>query len=168
MRSKLKYTLIIVVFLAGCNSDQLTKHIARKSLKNNQPLVVLRGFVDLCYAENTGMAFSLLSNLSPSLRKSLLVSAPLLITIFFSYFIWRFRVRPFTALLPFILIVSGASGNLLDRMRYGHVVDFIYLHVRDVFHWHIFNIADVLIFVGGLLLILQYGFKRNKHVNENS
>jgi len=167
MKSKLKYTLIFVIFFAGCNSDQRTKYMARESLRNSQPVILLRGFVDLCYAENTGMAFSLLSYLDPPLRRGLLVCVPLVTTICFSLFIWRFRVKHFTALLPFAFILAGAAGNILDRIRYGHVVDFIHFHVRDIFHWPIFNIADVLVFVGGLMLFLQYGFRKNTHINEN-
>jgi signal peptidase II len=51
---------------------------------------------------------------------------------------------------------------------YGHVVDFIHFHIEDIFHWPIFNIADVLLFVGYLILFLQYGFRRNEKLNQKS
>ncbi len=168
MKTKLKYTLIFFVFITGCNSDQLTKHLARETLRHSHPLVVFRGFIDLCYAENTGMAFSLMDNLSPSLRMLLLTCVPLFIVVCFSFLIWHFRTKKFTTLLPFALILSGASGNLFDRLMYGHVVDFIHFHIEDIFHWPIFNIADVLLFVGYLILFLQYGFRRNEKLNQKS
>lgn len=168
MRTKLKYTLLLFVFLAGCNSDQLTKHAARESLKHSQPFVMLIGFAELCYAENPGMAFSLLDNSPPSFRVGFLVAVPLLMMVCVSGLIWRFRTRQFTTILPFVLILSGAAGNLLDRLRYGYVVDFIHFHVRGVFHWPIFNIADCLVFGGALVLFLQYGFRQyNQESNEN-
>ena len=168
MKSKLKYTLIFFIVLAGCNLDQATKHIARESLKDSPPLILFRGFVDFCYAENRGMAFSLLSNLNPPLRKVLAIFVPLLITVCFSCFILRYRAKHFTSLLPFALILSGAAGNLLDRIRYGYVIDFVHFHVHDILHWPIFNMADVLVFMGGLLLVLQYSLNPNKYIREEA
>lgn len=161
MRTILKYILLLLVFMAGCNSDQYTKRLARESLKHNPPLVILTDYVELCYVENTGGAFSLLSHLTPSLRRLLLICIPLITIVFIAYLIWHFRTKPWYLLLPLLLILSGATGNLLDRLRYGYVVDFIHLHVRNVFHWHIFNVADGLIFIGSSIFLLQYVYFRN-------
>lgn len=52
-------------------------------------------------------------------------------------------------------MISGALGNLIDRIRYGYVIDFIHVHIRDVFSWPVFNVADILIVAGIGLLLLQ-------------
>ena len=165
MKTILKYALLLLVFMAGCNSDQYTKYLARESLKHNPPFVILTDYVELCYTENTGAAFSLLSHLTPTLRQPLLICVPLLTILFIAYLIWHFRSKPLYILLPLLLILSGATGNLIDRLRYGYVVDFIHLHVRDVFHWHIFNVADVLILIGSGIFLFQYVFCRNNPSN---
>jgi signal peptidase II len=171
MKTKVKYALILLIFMVGCNSDQFTKHLARESLKHNPPIVILKNFIDLCYAENTGTAFSRLDNLTLPLSLFVLVCVPLLAVLCIAYLIWRFRSKSFNILLPFVLILAGATGNLLDRIRYGHVVDFIHLHLRDVFHWPIFNIADFLLFIGCGMLLFRFIFHRDDQsfqISENN
>lgn len=163
MKSKLKYALICMILVAGCGTDQLSKHVAKEALKGSRPLILCRGFIDLCYAENTGMAFSLLDGLSPDARTQLLTYVPLIIAVGFAGLLYRSRGKPLAALLPLVLILAGASGNLLDRLRCGYVVDFVHFHIRDRFHWPIFNLADALIFLGALLLFCQYGYKQAEH-----
>ena len=165
MKTINKYILLLFVFIAGCSSDQYTKHLARESLKHNRPFVILTDYVELCYAENPGATFSLLSHLTPFLRRSLLICIQFIMILFIAYLIWHFRSKQLYILLPLILLLSGATGNLLDRLRYGYVVDFIHLHVRDVFHWPAFNVADMFLFVGCGIFLLQYAFRRNDQSN---
>ena len=65
-------------------------------------------------------------------------------------------------LLPYLIILGGAVGNLIDRIRYGYVVDFIYFHIRDRFSWPIFNVADILLSVGVGLLLIQLFFLKGE------
>jgi signal peptidase II len=162
MRSKIKYALLFLILVGGCQCDQYTKRLAERSLEHRPPMVLLSGFAELCYAENTGMAFSLLDDLPSAVRRPLLVGIPLLLTSIAAGCFWYFRAKPFFVLLPFALMLAGAAGNLLDRLQYGYVVDFIHLHARDRFHWPIFNVADTLLFVGGALLVLHHSRIRNE------
>lgn len=161
MRSKLKYALLFFVFFAGCNSDQYTKFLAKSKLKDQPPMILHRDVLELCYAENTGVAFSILYDLTPSLRRPLLIGVPLVAVIAIGYFIWQFRTRRFFLLLPLLFIISGAAGNLFDRIRCGYVIDFIHFHFRDVFDWPVFNVADVLLWIGVILLLIQIFFLRS-------
>lgn len=161
MKTKLKYALIFFVFFAGCNSDQYTKYLAKAKLKDKSPLVVFSDYLELCYAENTGAAFSILYDLTPSLRRPLLIGVPLAAVLAVGYFIWCFRRRRFFLLLPLSFIIAGATGNLLDRIRYGYVIDFIHFHIMDVFHWPVFNVADILLWIGTILLLVQIFFLRS-------
>lgn len=69
------------------------------------------------------------------------------------FFAWAVRLRRALPLLAAALILGGAVGNLFDRVRLGYVVDFVHWHYQDRFSWPIFNVADVWIFLGGVLLL---------------
>lgn len=110
-------------------------------------------YLELRYAENCGAAFGMLDEAPAWLRASVFLSAGVLAVIALGTMFVRGNGGPlFAASVP--LIVSGAVGNMVDRVRVGYVVDFIHFHVYDRFEWPTFNVADITITVGvGLLLI---------------
>ncbi|MDD9936284.1 MAG: signal peptidase II [Myxococcales bacterium] len=157
--------LVVVLLAAGC--DQGSKWLAVEALTEVDSLsgflveqhpVVVRELVvhpdyfHLRYAENTGMAFSLLSEV-PQGRALLLVSGSLGMLLVLGL-AWRIRDR--WALLGCALICGGGIGNLLDRARLGYVIDFVSWHYREQFVWPTFNVADALLLVGGVLLALRW------------
>jgi len=104
---------------------------------------------------NTGAAFSLFESIkSPLLVRNMLVGFSVLAILVVIVLLWRMG-RGFTATsFALALILGGAAGNLYDRIRYAHVVDF--LEVRIVhYHWPDFNVADSAIVVGACLLLLE-------------
>jgi len=115
---------------------------------------VLPGFFDLVHTRNTGIAFSMLNDASPLIREWLLpifsvVAVVVIVVIFWKQSRGAVRVR-----LALALIVSGALGNLYDRLVYGYVVDFLDFYIGN-WHWPAFNVADSCITVGAGLLILD-------------
>ena len=158
----IKLLFIVFVLLAGCSADLCTKRFAEKNLKNKPSVCLVEGFLDLRYSENEGLSFSLLSSLPPKIRRPLLSGLQLISTAAVGLFLFFSRRKPFFTLLPLLLVLSGAFGNVLDRLRYGYVVDFIYFHVGKAFSWPIFNIADILIAVGVGLMILQIFGQKEK------
>lgn len=117
------------------------------------PVKVIAGYFDLTYVENPGAAWGLLAGLDGSVRK------PLFLAIYFvaiALVAWVYRrVQPGQRLLAtaLALVLGGAAGNLVDRLRWGHVVDFISWHYHDRLRWPTFNVADAAITVGvGLLM----------------
>jgi signal peptidase II len=113
----------------------------------NQP-VRLAPFFDVIFARNPGISYSLFSATTP-LGRWTLFAFTIVATAALAAWLWSARTRP-TA-LGLGLIVGGALGNAIDRLAYGYVADFYHFHVGS-FSWYIFNVADVAI-VGGVVLI---------------
>lgn len=130
--------------------DQAAKYIAEASLPFGQPVELLP-ILDLYRIYNTGIAFSMLSRFG-GLPLTLLTVA---ITIIVLAFWWRSRDGGRLAAVGFALIVGGAIGNLMDRLRFGYVVDFLLLHIGD---WtlFVFNLADTALTAGPVLLLIAY------------
>lgn len=141
--------LAIIVTTIGC--DQVTKHVASRSLMGGPPRSYLGNAVRLEYAENTGAFLSLGSELPLWARTVLFSAGPALALIagFVAMLRHRWR-RP--ALLGLCLAFAGGFSNLVDRVNHGRVVDFLNVGVGPV-RTGIFNVADMAI-IGGLALLV--------------
>jgi signal peptidase II len=142
--------------LAPCTADAEGHYFMHRSRAD--AIVLVEGYLELRYAENCGAAFSLLDQSPRWLRAGVFMVAGTLAVV---ALMWMF-VRGsggvlFACSVP--LVVSGAIGNMIDRLRLGYVVDFIHFHVRDGFDWPTFNVADSTITVGVALLLLD-GLRR--------
>ncbi|MFQ5767951.1 MAG: signal peptidase II [Acidobacteriota bacterium] len=140
---------VAVLFL-----DQITKSIMTAWLAPRRSLVVLPGLFDLSYVRNPGAVFGLFRSLADPWRSALLTLVPMA-AIFFVFrlasLIPRSRLRPLSALG---LILGGAVGNLVDRIRLGSVIDFLDVYLGR-HHWPAFNVADACICTGVGLLLLE-------------
>lgn len=138
--------------------DWWTKVLAIDHLKNGLPKYYLGGVIRLLYAENTGAWGSMGSNWSPTLRMLFLIVLPLLVLIGMLIYSIFNRDIPKLDLWSYCFIVSGGLGNLIDRIRFGYVVDMLWMGFDYPYaHTNVFNIADVAIMTGfGLLLLTQY------------
>lgn len=135
---------LLTLLLVGC--DHGTKLAAARALPSG-PISLIRGVLELRYAENRDVAFSALSALHlPSPRLGLVALGLAVLTLLVVTFV-RLRDGSRRLDVGFALVLAGAVGNLLDRAVRGFVVDFVHLS-----HWPVFNVADVLIAVGGVLL----------------
>ncbi len=150
-----KLVLIVFVLAGGCQSDLYTKHLATESLRDQPSVPIISGYLDLRYTENEAIAFSLFDSIPQGIKRPLLASLQIIASLAICILLFMWRRRSFFSLLPFALILSGALGNVLDRLRFGYVVDFIHFHIQNHFHWPVFNVADILISIGIGLLILQ-------------
>jgi signal peptidase II len=119
-------------------------------------ITLLREFLDFQYAENCGGAFGLLHGASEAVRKPffLLVTVGAIAFIVFLYRDLERGQKASKWALP--LVLGGAIGNLVDRVRLGYVVDFIHAHWHNRHHWPTFNVADIAITVGIGLMLLEY------------
>ena len=160
MKHIANWILLAAVLLAGCNSDLYTKKLATESLKGKPKVSIISGYLDLTYTENKAAGFSLFRQLQSDIRKPLLITMQLLASIALCVFIFVLRKKSLFTLLPYLVILSGALGNLTDRVRNGYVVDFIYFHIKDQFSWPIFNVADILIVIGVGLALIQVFLQR--------
>jgi signal peptidase II len=144
----------VLLLLAVVGLDQITKWLVDRVMDLHQSRVLVEGLVSLTYVQNRGAAFGVLSDAELPHQSILfsLVSIAALCGI--AAYAWRLPAASRLPQTALALIMGGALGNLLDRARLGHVVDFV-----DVFwnahHWPAFNVADSAITVGVCLLILD-------------
>ena len=154
MSRPLPWFLIAAAIVAA---DQLTKWLVLAHFAPGERLE-LTGFLNLVLVFNRGAAFSFLAS-APGWQTPLLVAFALGAAIVVTVLLVRSRERRlFCAGLA--LILGGAVGNVIDRLRLGQVVDFVDLHAAG-WHWPAFNVADSAITVGAALLILD-GFRHHE------
>jgi signal peptidase II len=143
----LTVALLIFVF------DQATKWIVTYPLQlQRRGVIELLDFFDLRWVENRGVSLGLLSAGSEAGRW-LLVAMTAAIAIFVGFWMWREKRRDDSLALS--LVLGGALGNIVDRARYGYVVDFADLHFGEWRPFLVFNVADAAITIGVLLLLVR-------------
>jgi signal peptidase II len=142
--------------------DQTSKAWAVRTLRSGADRTIIDGFFTLAYAENRGIAFGRLQEGGAFGRWFLVVLAALAAVAVLVYF-FRTPRNDDRILGACALLLAGIIGNLTDRVRLGHVVDFIMLHAGS-YHWPTFNVADAAICTGALLLALDliYGRKKSR------
>lgn len=141
--------------------DQVTKHLALLHLDPAQPLVVTP-FFNLVLVWNRGVSFGLLTG-TGGVAPWLLVLMALAIAAFLA--VWLWRERHLLARLALWLVLAGAVGNVIDRLRFGAVVDFLDFHLSG-YHWPAFNVADSAIVIGAGLLLVDSLLLRRTTINE--
>lgn len=143
--------------LAIVAADQLTKWLVLARFAPGERLEIT-GFFNLVLAFNKGAAFSFLAG-AAGWQTPLLVGFALVAAVIVSVLLLRSPGRGILC-AGLALILGGALGNVIDRLRFGHVVDFLDLHAGG-WHWPAFNVADSAITVGAALLILD-GFRHHE------
>jgi len=142
---------ITISVFTGC--DQTIKQIAQDELKYAEPISLLGGMVRFQYAENPGIMLSIGSNLPKEIRFIVFVVITSIALLLFLIYITFTKNDNKFRLFAYTLILSGGFGNLIDRIRNdGRVIDYIILGGRSI-HTAIFNLADVLVICGMILLI---------------
>lgn len=151
--------LLIAAVIAGL--DQVVKAAVAARLDLFEVIVIVPGLANLTYIRNTGAAFGLLSGVNPSVTHPLFVGATALAIGALGYLYvttppWRTWTRWGTA-----FVLGGAVGNLIDRLRFREVVDFIDLYLGS-YHWPAFNVADSAITIGVTLIVLEALVRRER------
>ena len=145
--------------------DQLTKWAVLSYFFERSPRKEISGFFNLVLVYNKGAAFSFLAD-APGWQAPLLIGFALAAAGIVTALILRNPAKSlFCASLA--LILGGAIGNLIDRLRFGQVVDFLDFHALG-WHWPAFNVADSAITVGAVLLILEGLVRRDRRAGAPS
>ena len=139
---------IVGLILAIILLDQGSKWSIKSSFNLYQSKPIIQNFFHLTYVTNDGMAFGL----SLPGGKLVLLVMTFLLTGFIIGLLWKERDGHFLEKYGLALILAGAFGNLIDRVLYGKVVDFLDFMIGD-FHWYIFNVADSSVTIGMSLFI---------------
>ena len=149
------YLISLFVFLL----DILSKNFIQKKIIYGEQ-VEITSFFSLVHFQNPGAAFSFLSD-QGGWQRYFLIAISLLAVLYIPCLINQYK-KNILIVIGLLLILGGAIGNLYDRINYGYVIDFIYLHFAE-FYWPAFNVADSAISVG-VLLFLYGSFKSYKKI----
>jgi signal peptidase II len=140
-------------------ADQLTKFLVLKQLPLHHSITVITGFFSITHIQNPGGAFGLMANLSPNIRAIIFLFISSLAVGLIFYF-YKKTPRNYSWLAAgFALIFGGAIGNLIDRIRFGTVTDFLDFYIGR-YHWPAFNIADSAISIGIAIFVIHLLFKK--------
>ena len=134
---------IIIAILIGL--DQIIKYWALNSLKEVNSIPVINNIFSLTYVENRGAAFGMLQN-----NQSIFILVAAVASCFGLYYLHSKKVNNLGK-IGILLVISGAIGNLIDRVRLGFVVDYLDFHIISSY---VFNLADCFVVVGTILLCL--------------
>ena len=152
---------LIIIIVAIIALDQWSKWAIKTSFNLYQSKPVIQDLLHFTYVTNDGMAFGL----SFPGGKHVLLIMTILLTGFIIGFLWKEKNGHPLVKYGLALILSGAIGNLIDRLLYGKVVDFLDLMIGN-FHWYIFNIADSSVTIGMILFIIHSVYIEQKKTND--
>jgi signal peptidase II len=141
--------------------DQITKALVDAFLAVYENRTIIPGLVDLVHVQNAGVAFGLLNSLEHPKRALFTTTLALLALVGIAYYARQIRLEERLARLGLSLILGGAIGNLVDRVRQGYVIDFVDVYWGG-WHFWAFNVADAAITVGATLVFIEVIFL-NRH-----
>ncbi len=143
--------MIFIIVVSILSLDRLTKFLVTQNLFLNKPVPVIKGIFNLTLVHNKGAAFGILKD------QTLLLIFTSIFAIILIYFVLRDKSHHKGIIISLSLILAGAFGNLIDRLFYGYVIDFL-----DFLIWPVFNVADSSITIGAILLGWFILFERDK------
>ena len=155
--------LLVVLAGAVVVLDQISKAMVRSMLPLHESVSVVPGLLDLTHVRNTGAAFGVLNAVEIPFKPVLMTAIALTALLAIGVFAVRTTSHEPMTQLGLALVFGGATGNLIDRVTIGSVIDFIDVYWRN-WHFWAFNVADSAITVGACLLILEMTIL-NRHVS---
>ena len=150
--------MILILSLIFLIVDQISKILVVKFLDLNS-VTVIKNFFYLTYTNNTGAAFSILTD-----KRIFLVLVGIIIIILLIYYLKKHQIKNTINKIAFALVIGGSLGNLIDRIIRGSVVDFIDIKIFS-YNFPIFNLADTFITIGVLLLLININKEETKWQN---
>jgi signal peptidase II len=158
---KRKYLILLAVTSVVIVLDQLTKYSIVDKFRLGESIPVIWNFFNITYVQNTGAAFGLLSHANPAFRIPFFIIVPLVALCSIAYVFRKVPDRDLNLALALSLVISGAVGNLIDRLSLGYVVDFLDFHWHGGYHFPAFNVADSAICTGVGLIMLDLIIQEN-------
>ena len=152
MNNKLKIIINSIILLI---IDIVIKLIISNKLIFNQSIKVINNFFYITYVKNTGVAWSILSG-----KINLIIVITLIIIAILIIYIFNKKSYSVLEIISYSMILSGSIGNLIDRIIYGYVIDYLDFNILG-YNYPIFNFADMCIVIG-IILILIFGGKNGK------
>ncbi|MDR7869877.1 MAG: signal peptidase II [Tissierellaceae bacterium] len=136
-------TVIIIIL------DQASKSAAIKYLKHQRPKVIIENFLQLNYVENRGAAFGILQG-----KRVLFLIITIAVVLIITFYLVKYynQMNTFTR-ISFAMLIGGAIGNLIDRIRLGYVVDFISVKLLNLYDFPVFNVADICVVISTIFIV---------------
>ena len=153
MTPKLK--VFLAAFGVALPLDQLTKQWVVNQISFGDRIPVIDGFFYLTHVRNPGAAFSLFATAPEPFRRIFFLVVTFIAVLLIFSFLRKLEVGDRLSALALGLVLAGACGNLIDRLRYGEVIDFLRFHLWSGYTWPDFNVADSCIVVGVVFLLLE-------------
>lgn len=149
-------TLMVIVL------DQLTKFHIIQNMRLHESIPIVPNLFSLTYIRNPGAAFGFLAGSSNAFRMVFFGLTSIFALVLLCTILYRMPERDRLGRFSVAAILGGAIGNLIDRLRYGEVIDFLDVYI-DSYHWPAFNVADSAITVGVIFLIIHFAFEKKEH-----
>jgi len=150
-----KYWLLAIIAPIVLILDQVTKQIVIARFRLGESIPVIDGLFNLTYVRNTGAAFGILADSHPEFRIPFFMAVPFLALGVIFYIFRKLPEHDFKLPTALALVTGGAIGNLIDRLIYGYVIDFLDFHWKLQAHFPAFNVADSAICVGVGVMMLD-------------
>ena len=147
--------LAAFVIIFSIVSDQLTKFWAADVLRNGESIKIIGNFLRFTYAENRGAAFSILQN-----QRIFFLVITVIMLIILGVIYFKNKNMSKLSKLSIAMIAGGATGNFIDRLRLGYVIDFIDVRFGSFYDFPVFNIADSVVVCGTILMIILILFNK--------
>ncbi|MBI3753933.1 MAG: signal peptidase II [Deltaproteobacteria bacterium] len=148
-----KYKTFILISLIVVILDQLTKAVITNYLILHQSIEVISGFFNITYIRNPGAAFGLFRN-GGAFFRALFLTGISIVALIVVFLVYRKIENNLPYRIALSLIAGGAVGNLIDRVRFGEVTDFLDVYIGR-YHWPAFNVADSAITIGVFLAVFS-------------
>ena len=162
MQRPLRYLLLALLAGTIVVTDQATKLSIVESMRLHESIPIVPNLFSLTYIRNPGAAFGLLAGSSNAFRMVFFGVTSLFALALLGTILFRLPEKDWMGQLSIAGILGGAIGNLIDRLRYGEVIDFLDVYVGS-YHWPAFNVADAAITTGAsVLMILLLGRRKEK------
>jgi signal peptidase II len=156
-----RHVILALVSLGTVILDQVSKAYIMQTMRLHESIPVVPSFFSLTYIRNPGTAFGILASSSNGFRLLFFGFTSLFALVLLGTIFFRLRQDDLVGQLSIAAILGGAVGNLLDRLRYGEVIDFLDFYI-DIYHWPAFNVADAAISVGVCFLIVHFAFEKKE------
>jgi signal peptidase II len=156
-----RFTILTVVTATIVVLDQVTKSYIAHMMHLHQSIPIIPGYFNLTYIRNPGAAFGIFASSSSGFRMIFFVTTSLFALGLLAMIFLRLQPDDWWGQLTFSSIFGGAIGNLIDRLQFGEVIDFLDFYING-YHWPAFNVADTAICLGVISLFMLFAFEKRR------
>ena len=158
---KKKFLTLIIIALVVLVADQATKYLITAFFPLHGGVEIVPGFANLVHARNPGAAWGILADSTSSLRRLFLVLVSIAALTGIIWIVVASNRIDSLLLIALSCFFGGALGNLVDRVRFGEVIDFVDVYVGNL-HWPAFNVADASLCVGTALFFVHFLLRKER------